>query len=156
MAARLYDPNGRRPSGTYPVGTIIPPVSRSFGSVQYTARTIVFADSAMGLDPTWSKTGLTENWYCTPPNPGAANYVAPTVHYLHTGQIANVSFADGHVEQARYIKPPATLWTSYGTQPPAATGNSVDGITWFDQQKLSFFGFDNSAYNPSGDPSASK
>ena len=147
---------GDDPSGTYPVGTIIPPVSRSFGSVQHTARTIVFADSAMGLDPTWSKTGLTENWYLTPPNPGAANYVAPTVHYRHTGQIANVSFADGHVEQVRYIKPPATLWTSYGTQPPAATGNSVDGITWFDQQKLSFFGFDNSAYNPSGDPSASK
>ena len=147
---------GDDPSGTYPVGTIIPPVGRSYGSVQRTARTIVFADSAMGLDPTWSKLGLIENWYLTPPSPGASNYVAPTVHYRHSGRIANVSFADGHVEQVSYTKPPATLWSSYGTQPPAATGNSVDGITWFDQQKLGFFGFDNSAYNPSGDPSASK
>jgi prepilin-type processing-associated H-X9-DG protein len=147
---------GDDPSGTYTAGTIIPPVGRNFASVKRTARSVIFADSALGLDSTWSKIGLIESWYLTPPSPGASYYVAPTIHYRHAGQIANVSFADGHVEQVRYEKPPATLWTSYGTQPPAAVGNSVDGITWFDQQKLGFVGFDNSAYNPSGDASAGK
>jgi prepilin-type processing-associated H-X9-DG protein len=76
--------------------------------------------------------------------------VAPTVHYRHAGRIANVSFADGHVQQVRYTKPPASLWSSYGTAP------GTTFISWFDQQNLSFYGFDNSAYNPSGDPNASK
>ena len=142
---------GDDPSGNYPVGTIIPPVGRAFSSVKYTSRTIVFADSAGGYDPTTYATGqLTENWALQPPDPGAQYPSYPTLHYCHGGRIANVSFADGHVEQARYVKPPVSLWNSYGQQVPAG------GIAWFDQQNLSFFGFDNSAYNPSGDPTASK
>ena len=61
---------GDDPSGSYPVGTIIPPVGRAFSSVKYTARTIVFADSAGGYDPTTYATGqLTENWALQPPIP---------------------------------------------------------------------------------------
>jgi prepilin-type N-terminal cleavage/methylation domain-containing protein/prepilin-type processing-associated H-X9-DG protein len=141
---------GDDPSGAYPVGTIIPPAGRSYAGIKHTARTIVFADSAIGINSTFASTGLRENWSLDPPSPGASWYVAPTVHYRHSGHIANVSFADGHVEQVRYVKPPAPLWNSYGTSP------SQDFINWFDQQKLGFFGFDNSAYNPSGDPGAAK
>ena len=155
---------GDDPSGTYPVGTIIPPVGRAFSSVKYTTRTIVFADSAGGYDPTTYAIGqLTENWALQPPSPGNAYVQYPTVHYRHSGRIANVSFADGHVEQVRYVKPPLSLWNSYGTSVPNVTvgpdANAtppVTGIQWFDQQNLSFFGFDNSAYNPSGDPTANK
>jgi len=32
----------------------------------------------------------------------------------------------------------------------------MTGPQWFDKENLSFYGFDNSAYNPSGDPNASK
>jgi prepilin-type N-terminal cleavage/methylation domain-containing protein/prepilin-type processing-associated H-X9-DG protein len=134
----------------YTAGTVIPPVSRNYGTVKYTARTIVFADSAIGLNSTYTTTGLRENWSLDPPAAGSNWWVAPTVHYRHSGQIANVSFADGHVEQVRYAKPPVSLWNSYGT-PPSTTFRS-----WFDQQKIGFFGFDNTAYNPSGDPGASK
>ena len=134
----------------YVPGTVIPPVARNFGSVQRTTRTIVFACSAIGLDSKFENKGLRENWSLEPPAPGSSWWVAPTVHYRHNGQIANVSFADGHVEQVRYSKPPASLWNSYGSSP------SQTLIDWFDQQKLGFSGFDNSAYNPSGDPSADK
>ena len=89
-------------SGTYPVGTIIPPVGRAFASVKYTSRTIVFADSAGGYDPTTYAAGqLTESWALQPPAPGSQYASYPTLHYRHGGRIANVSFADGHVEQAR-------------------------------------------------------
>ncbi len=134
----------------YADGTIIPPEGRNYACVKHTARTIVFADSAIGLDSTYANTGLRENWSLNAPSLGASYYVAPTVHYRHAGQIANVSFADGHVEQARYSRPPVSLWTSYGTDP------GEEFIEWFDEQKLGFFGFDNTAYNPSGDPNASK
>lgn len=134
----------------YTPGTVIPPVSRNYGSVQKTSRTIVFADSAIGLDAQFQNKGLRENWTLDPPAPGSSWWVAPTAHYRHAGQVANVSFTDGHVEQVRYVKPPASLWSSYDSSP------SQTLIDWFDQQKLSFFGFDNSAYNPSGDPKAGK
>lgn len=134
----------------YSDGTIIPPEGRNFGAVKRTARTVVFGDSALGLDQNYSKTGLLEDWSLDAPNPGASYWVAPTLHYRHSGQIANVSFADGHVEQARYSRPPATLWSSYGTAP------SQDFINWFDKQQLGFFGVDNSAYNPSGEPAGDK
>lgn len=134
----------------YADGTIIPPEGRNFSSVKHTARTVVFADSAIGLAANYTDTALRENWSLNSPSPGASYYVAPTVHYRHSGQIANVSFADGHVEQVRYVRPPATLWASYGMSP------SNELIEWFDEQKLGFIGFDNTAYNPSGDPTASK
>ena len=98
--------------------------------------------------------GHFENWALDPPIP-VRTYVAPTLHYRHSGRIANVSFADGHVEQSRT----SSLRQPYGVptgRPPEVTGNPVDGIQWFDQQNLGFYGFDNSAYNPSADPNASK
>ena len=155
---------GDDPSGTYPVGTVIPPLGRNYSSVQHTAQTIVFADCAGGYDPTTYAIGqLTENWAIEAPSPGNAYAQYPTLHYRHSGRVANVSFADGHVEQSRYVIPPASLWSSYGTSVPMVTVGpdatvppSVTGIQWFDQQNLSFYGFDNSAYNPSGSPTGSK
>ena len=62
-----------------------------------------------------------------------------------------------------YIKPPASLWNSYGSAvpnvsvgPDAGAVPPETGVQWFDQQSLGFYGFDNSAYNPSGSPGADK
>ncbi len=129
----------------YTAGTIIPPVGISYGSVRQTARTIVFADSAIGLDSTFAAAGLRENWVLDRPNPGTSWWVAPTIHHRHGGRIANVSFADGHVEQVRYIKPPASLWSSYGTVPDAAL------VQHFDDKRIGFYGVDDSAYTPKED-----
>ncbi len=129
----------------YTPGTIIPPVGLNYGSVKETARTIVFADSAIGLDSTFTNPGLRENWVLDPPNPGASWWVAPTVHYRHAGEIANVAFADGHVEQVRYVPPPTALWQSYAVQPDGTL------IAHFLDKKIGFYGFTNSAYTPKAD-----
>lgn len=129
----------------YDPGKIIPPAGLSYGSVAHTARTIVFADSAIGLDSNLTAPGLRESWSLDPPSPGSSWWIAPTVHYRHVGQIANVSFADGHVEQVRYVRPPATLWSSYGAAPDASL------VAHFDEKKLGFFGVANSAYTPKDD-----
>lgn len=134
----------------YTVGTVIPPVNRNYGSVQHTAKTIVFADSAIGLDSTYSTTGLRENWCLDAPAPGSSYYIAPTVHYRHKGQVANISFSDGHVEQVLYTEVPTSLWNSYGTAP------SDTFIAWFKTKGLGFYGFDNTAYNPSGEATGDK
>ena len=82
----------------------------------------MLADCAGGYDPTSYAIGqLTENWALEPPSPGNAYAQFPTLHYRHSGRIANVSFADGHVEQTRYVLPPTSLWTSYGTTVPNVT-----------------------------------
>jgi len=130
----------------YTAGTIIPPVGLNYGSVKQTARTIVFADSAIGLDSTFAAPGLRENWILDRPNFGASWWVAPTVHFRHAGQIANVSFADGHVEQVRYARPPASLWTGYGTAP------SDTLVNWFDTKKIGFYGngLTDAGYLPKG------
>ena len=142
---------GDDPSGTYPVGTIIPPVGRAFSSVKYTrGRSFLPTAPADTTPQRMPPASLPRTGPCSPPIPVPQYASYPTIHYCHGGRIANVSFADGHVEQARYVKPPVSLWNSYGQQVPAG------GIAWFDQQNLSFFGFDNSAYNPSGSPTASK
>lgn len=129
----------------YTPGTLIPGEGLNFGSVKQTARTIVFADSAIGLASNFTDPGLRENWVLDPPSPGASWWTAPTIHYRHAGQIANVSFADGHVEQVRYVAPPAGLWTSYTTAPSDLL------IEHFDEKKLGFFGVNNSAYTPKED-----
>ena len=129
----------------YTAGTIIPPAGLSYGSVRQTARTIAFADSAIGLDATFTAAGLRENWVLDRPNPGASWWVAPTIHYRHAGQIANISFVDGHVEQVRYTKPPASFWASYGTAPSSTL------IQHFDDKKIGFSGITDSAYTPKDD-----
>jgi prepilin-type N-terminal cleavage/methylation domain-containing protein/prepilin-type processing-associated H-X9-DG protein len=152
-------------AGTYlAAGTLVPPIGRNFASVQHTAKTIVLADCAGGYDPSSYAIGqLTESWALQSPSPGNAYAQFPTLHYRHSGRIANVSFADGHVEQSRYALPPTSLWSSYGTTVPNVTVGQyananppMTGPQWFDKENLSFYGFDNSAYNPSGDPNASK
>ena len=56
-----------------------------------TSNTIAFADSAnVPFEPPYDK--LTENWYLSCPS-----YQFPNTHFRHDG-IANVCFADGHVE----------------------------------------------------------
>jgi prepilin-type processing-associated H-X9-DG protein len=56
-----------------------------------TSNTIAFADSAnVPFVPPYDK--LTENWYLSCPS-----YQFPNVHFRHDG-LANVCFADGHVE----------------------------------------------------------
>jgi prepilin-type processing-associated H-X9-DG protein/prepilin-type N-terminal cleavage/methylation domain-containing protein len=56
-----------------------------------TSNTIAFADSAnVPFEPPYDK--LTENWYLSCPS-----YQFPNTHFRHDG-LANVCFADGHVE----------------------------------------------------------
>jgi prepilin-type processing-associated H-X9-DG protein len=68
-------------------GSTIVSVSKGRG----TSNTIAFADSAnVPFSPPFDK--LTENWYLSSPS-----QQFPNVHFRHGG-IANVCFADGHVE----------------------------------------------------------
>jgi len=61
-----------------------------------TSRTVVFCDSAR-ID-TYSAAPdviATENWYISGPDD---LYAEPSTHFRHQGDVANVSFLDGHVE----------------------------------------------------------
>ncbi len=60
-----------------------------------TSRTVAFADSARINTWSYDTPQLEENYYLDPPS---SNY--PTVHFRHGG-VANVAYADGHVEVSR-------------------------------------------------------
>lgn len=124
---------------------IAPPLGYPMSAVQETARTVVFADSAHPFHRDFTTLGLRENFYLGAPSPGASWDEDPTVHYRHAGEIANVSYADGHVEQVKYIQPPASLWASYGHPPTAAE------IAHYHVKKLAFLGITDAPYTPAKD-----
>jgi prepilin-type processing-associated H-X9-DG protein len=73
-------------------------IAYRISDVESTSHTITFADSAKVAcmafpcsDP--ANLVFQENWKLEPPS---ADF--PTVHFRHTGQVANVAFLDGHVE----------------------------------------------------------
>ncbi len=123
------------PGTTHPTtGKMVPPRSYAFSSVKQSARTIVFADSARGYNSDYT-TGLTENWSLDPPSSGN-----PTVHFRHVGDVANVSFADGHVKKFRWVENEldVTALPSYW---------SADDRQNFVARRLGFIGHDDSLYN---------
>jgi len=90
----VYQPGSIHPDS----GKVVPPPAHAFASLKATSKTIVFADSARGYNSDFSP-GLTENWLLDPPSSGN-----PTTHYRHVGDIAHVSFADGHVKKFRWVE----------------------------------------------------
>jgi prepilin-type processing-associated H-X9-DG protein/prepilin-type N-terminal cleavage/methylation domain-containing protein len=83
-----------------------------------TSATIAFADSAnVPFSPPFDK--LTENWYLSAP---IQQY--PNVHFRHSG-VANVCFADGHVETRTPTVNGAPSW-----EDPLATALRKKEIVW--------------------------
>ena len=83
-----------------------------------TSATIAFADSAnVPFSPPFDK--LTENWYLSAPSQGF-----PNAHFRHDG-IANVCFADGHVESKTATINGAPSWEA-----PAATVLRKKEVVW--------------------------
>ncbi|AMV29011.1 hypothetical protein VT84_31745 [Gemmata sp. SH-PL17] len=83
-----------------------------------TSATIAFADSAnVPYSAPFDK--LTENWYLSAPSQGF-----PNVHFRHDG-IANVCFADGHVETRQPTINGAPSWEA-----PLATELRKKEIVW--------------------------
>jgi len=123
------------PGTTHPVtGAVVPPPGYAFSSLAQTTRTIIFADSAQGFLADFSP-GVRENWSLDAPSSGN-----PTVHFRHAGGIANVSFADGHVQRYRWTDNPLDT----AALPAWWTAAHVD---LFLQEKLGFIGLDDSLYN---------
>ncbi len=124
-----------KPGTTHPeTGEMVPPPSYALASVKATAKTIVFADSARGYNSDFTP-GLTENWSLDPPSTGN-----PTIHYRHVGDVAHVSFADGHVKKFRWNENELDVATlpSYWTDADLAN---------FVQRRLGFVGADDSLYD---------
>jgi prepilin-type processing-associated H-X9-DG protein len=83
-----------------------------------TSATIAFGDSAnVPFAPPFDK--LTENWYLSAPIQQYSN-----VHFRHSG-IANVCFADGHVETRTPTNNGAPSW-----EDPLATALRKKEIVW--------------------------
>jgi prepilin-type N-terminal cleavage/methylation domain-containing protein/prepilin-type processing-associated H-X9-DG protein len=77
-------------------------IAYSFSDVVSTSQTIAFSDSAKVActafpcsDP--ANLVFQGNWRLEPPSSDF-----PTVHFRHTGKVANVAFLDGHVETRSY------------------------------------------------------
>ena len=79
---------------------VIPPVTYLIRDIAQTHNTVAFADSAhvnwWSNGATAAQPKLEENFYLEPP---VNQY--PTVHFRHTGDLANVLFVDGHVESKK-------------------------------------------------------
>jgi prepilin-type N-terminal cleavage/methylation domain-containing protein/prepilin-type processing-associated H-X9-DG protein len=83
-----------------------------------TSNTIAFADSAnVPFAPPYDK--LTENWYLSCPS-----YQFPNTHFRHSG-LANVCFADGHVETRTPTNNGPPSW-----EDPQATALRMREIVW--------------------------
>jgi prepilin-type processing-associated H-X9-DG protein len=83
-----------------------------------TSNTIAFADSAnVPFSPPYDK--LTENWYLSCPS-----YQFPNTHFRHDG-LANVCFADGHVETRAPTNNGPPSW-----EDPQATALRVKEMVW--------------------------
>jgi prepilin-type processing-associated H-X9-DG protein len=83
-----------------------------------TSATVAFADSAnVPFSPPFDR--LTENWYLTAPS-----QQFPNVHFRHAG-VANVCFADGHVE----TRPP-TVNGAPSWEDPAGTALRKKEVVW--------------------------
>ena len=89
------------PPPTFAAAPSDEPATRRLADVAQLTRTAVFADSAQVkmtsfFPPAFS---FEENWILDPPS---RNF--PTVHFRHSGDVANVAFLDGHVEtRARHF-----------------------------------------------------
>jgi len=95
-------------------GELIVTVSNRRG----TSQTIAFGDSAtLPFAPPFDR--LTENWYLSSPS-----QQFPTVHFRHDG-IANVCFADGHVETRTPTVNGAPSW-----EDPQATALRKKEVVW--------------------------
>jgi prepilin-type N-terminal cleavage/methylation domain-containing protein/prepilin-type processing-associated H-X9-DG protein len=93
-----------------------------------TSNTIAFADSAnVPFSPPYDM--LTENWYLTCPS-----YQFPNTHFRHDG-VANVCFADGHVETRTPTNNGPPPW-----EDPQATTLRVREIVWDLGSDNSLFG----------------
>jgi len=93
-----------------------------------TSNTIAFADSAnVPYSPPYTQ--LTENWYLSSPSQRF-----PNTHFRHDG-VANVCFADGHVETRTPTINGAPSWEA-----PAATALRTKEIVWDIGSDDSLFG----------------
>ncbi len=94
-----------------------------------TSNTVAFADSAnVPYQPPY--TMLTENWYLSSPS---QQY--PNTHFRHGG-VANVCFADGHVENRTPTINGPPPW-----EDPAATALRVQQVVWDIGSDDSAFGY---------------
>src|SRR5262249_24834696 len=83
-----------------------------------TSNTIAFADSAnVPFVPPFDK--LTENWFLSCPS-----YQFPNIHFRHDG-VANVCFADGHIETRTPTNNGAPFW-----EDPQATALRIKEKLW--------------------------
>jgi prepilin-type N-terminal cleavage/methylation domain-containing protein/prepilin-type processing-associated H-X9-DG protein len=96
-----------------------------------TSNTVAFADSA---NVPWQApfTQLQENWYLSCPS-----YQYPNAHFRHDG-VANVTFADGHVETRTPVNNGPPPW-----EDPQATALRVKENVWDLSQDDTLFGFVN-------------
>ncbi|MGE0607914.1 MAG: DUF1559 domain-containing protein [Pirellulales bacterium] len=111
-----------------------PPLGYNFATVKATSRTVVFTDAATSLcgAPNFNVGCLNENWSLDWPSASFAN---PSTHYRHRGDIANVLFADGHVEKVKYLPAVFTMTVSDNDR------------QFFHSKRLSHVGADDTLYN---------
>ncbi len=86
-----------------------------------TSRTMVFCDAAR-IELPWQPEGrvrVTETFYVIGPEDA---YAAPMTHFRHGGDVANVSFLDGHVEARTEVDFPSPVhWPAEANQLRART-----------------------------------
>jgi len=82
---------------------------RRLADFRATSRTLVFCDAArIDLYTSAPDVIATENWYFAGPEDP---YAEPATHFRHLGDVANVSFLDGHVEgRTEVFAPPPVGW----------------------------------------------
>ena len=109
------------------------PVTRKMRDVLQLTHTIVYADSAIFNDWSYSPGKLLENWMLEPPS-----NTQPTVHFRHNFA-ANVAFLDGHVESRRPSWIDLPVWFT----PAAVSANK--------ENNLGFVGDDDRLYDRKSD-----
>jgi prepilin-type N-terminal cleavage/methylation domain-containing protein/prepilin-type processing-associated H-X9-DG protein len=90
--------------------------TRSFQNFQSTSATYVFADSALVTGSAKAGYKIQQTYGMGAPFASAPFASAPpTTHFRHAGNLANVGFLDGHVEQLQQVactSPAMASWTS--------------------------------------------
>jgi prepilin-type N-terminal cleavage/methylation domain-containing protein/prepilin-type processing-associated H-X9-DG protein len=97
------------------------PICYSLASFPTTSNTVAFADAAAVMDFGTAMGKVTETFYLEPPS---GRY--PSVHFRHSGAVANVAFLDGHVSVMKVSRNPMGPWTTAAVEQVRIRENVAD------------------------------